>query len=182
MPRKRKVKREYKTDTIRQRRVDVYLPTLAHKKRWLDFAESKGLSLSKFIIQAVENAMLPEDEEEKRNIQELMGENERLRERLTDTIKDRDRLRKLLELQETELRKYRAIPFVTEDFEGLRSYQKELVSILRSGSVISNNEILERLGIALDEGDAVKSVSKQLSLLHQYGLIKRIPGGWKWVE
>ncbi len=46
-----------KTDSIKQRRVDVYLDNLEQKQRWKDQAEETGESLSTFVIQCVEYAI-----------------------------------------------------------------------------------------------------------------------------
>ena len=36
-----------KTETIKQRRVDVYLPSLEAKEKWTALAQETGMSLSK---------------------------------------------------------------------------------------------------------------------------------------
>lgn len=43
-----------KTDTIKERRVDVYLDTLERKERWTEQSDAAGDSLSKFVQKAVE--------------------------------------------------------------------------------------------------------------------------------
>ena len=83
---------------------------------------------------------------------------------------------------EEELRRYRAQPFLVENFVGVRRYQKELVEILREGRVVSSNEILSRLRIDPSEQEVVKAVSKQLENLEGYGLIQLSPKGWKWLK
>ncbi len=43
-----------KTETIRQRKVDVYLPTTELLQQWKEAAESSGMPLSKYILEVVE--------------------------------------------------------------------------------------------------------------------------------
>jgi hypothetical protein len=80
------------------------------------------------------------------------------------------------------LRRYRAQPFIDDRFVGVRSYQKELIEVLRQGRLVTSDEILARLGIRPAEHEAVKAVSKQLENLEGYGLVRSSAKGWKWVE
>lgn len=73
-----------KTNTIKQRRVDVYLNTLEQKERWAKAAQSEGTSLSKWVIQIVENSLSGVAREEnqkqlRREIHELKDEISALR-------------------------------------------------------------------------------------------------------
>ncbi len=43
-----------KTETIRQRKIDVYLPTLELMQQWKHAAEASGMPLSKYILEVVE--------------------------------------------------------------------------------------------------------------------------------
>jgi len=56
------------------------------------------------------------------------------------------------------------------------------VEALRAGGVLSNEELLSRLGVSPSEHEAVKAVSKQLELLESYGLVQPTPRGWRWAE
>ena len=66
-----------KTDTIRERRVDVYLDSIDRKERWSRTAEEEGDSLSKFVQKCVEYAIekggldFGELGEERKKIREL---------------------------------------------------------------------------------------------------------------
>lgn len=105
-----------------------------------------------------------------------------LRGQLNKVTREKRVLEIAIERLEEELRRYRAQPFLEEDFVGVRRYQKELVEILREGRVVSSNEILSRLRIDPSEQEAVKAVSKQLENLEDYGVVRSSPKGWKWVE
>lgn len=66
-----------KTDTIKDRRVDVYLDSLERKERWTELADEEGESLSKFVQKCVEYAIeqggpdFAELGEESKQIQQL---------------------------------------------------------------------------------------------------------------
>lgn len=44
-----------KTESIKERRVEVYLHTLERKERWTEFADEANESLSKYVQKCVEN-------------------------------------------------------------------------------------------------------------------------------
>ncbi|UCH01530.1 MAG: hypothetical protein JSV20_06625, partial [Candidatus Bathyarchaeota archaeon] len=76
--------------------------------------------------------------------------------------------------------RYRAKPFLDEEFHGVRKFQKDLVDILRKAGSLSNEEILSRLGIEPSEHEAIRAISIQLDILNSYGLVTSTARGWKW--
>ncbi|MDI9418072.1 MAG: hypothetical protein QM438_10055 [Euryarchaeota archaeon] len=96
----------------------------------------------------------------------------------------RDDLRQkevVLQRYEAELRRYRAEPFQTEAFKGIRTFSKELVDILKARGRVGSYQILELLGINPGEAEAIKAVSKQLEELEKFNLIKADGKGWQWI-
>ena len=89
-------------------------------------------------------------------------------------------LQKLVENYETELKRYRAEPFLEEGFEGVRTFDKELVNLLKTGRLYTDDEILSQLNVNLSDTDLVKAVGKQLETLESYGLVEYIGRGWRW--
>ena len=47
-----------KTETIKERSIYVYLPSVEKKKRWDDYAEKQGTSISKFVVVAMQSQSL----------------------------------------------------------------------------------------------------------------------------
>jgi len=111
-----------------------------------------------------------------------LREGRELREQLEQVGKDKRVLEIAMERLEEELRRYRAQPFLEEGFTGVRRYQRELVELLMSRTIVSNDEILSHLGITPAEHDAIKAVSRQLENLEAYGLVKSSPKGWRWAR
>lgn len=171
-----------KTDTIKKRAIYVYLPSVEQKKRWDECAQKQGVSLSKFVVEHVENSLRQVEEANYKSMGELWKESKQLKEQLDKEAREKHVLEIAIERLEEELRRYRAQPFLDEKFVGARRYQKELVEILREGRVVSSDDILSRLRISPSEQEAVKAVSKQLENLESYGIVRSSPKGWKWVE
>jgi len=171
-----------KTETIKERAIYVYLPSVKLVERWKEAAKSQGASISKFVIEHVENSLRQEEEPGYQSRGELWKEIKSLREELKETSREKRLLEHVVEKLEKEVRRYRAQPFLQPDFEGVRRFQKELIEALREGGVKSSKELLARLDIDPLEHEAVKAIYKQLEILQAYGLVDSSPRGWRWVK
>ena len=178
-----------KTETIKERAIWVYLPSLEQKQRWQKLADECGVSLSKWVIETVGEAIRPVEEREWKPRKDMEEEIEGLKKEVADLRSELRQQRTIRENLEKELRRYRAEPFLAPEFEGVRRYDKELIQLLRSTrnldgkpKALTDIEILNRLGIDASEEEAVKAVSAQLTNLEAYGIVKSTPKGWRWVE
>ncbi len=169
-----------KTDTIKRRAIYVYLPSLGQKARWEECARAQGVSVSKFVVAHVENSISQVEDASYQSMGDLWREIKDLREQLAKVAKEKHILEVAIERLEEELRRYRAQPFLEDGFVGVRSYQKELVELLKEGRTVGSQEILSRLRIKPTEEDAVKAVSRQLENLENYGIVKSSSKGWRW--
>ena len=82
---------------------------------------------------------------------------------------------------ENELKRCRSEAFLVDSYDGVRKYNKEIMTILKRGAVIDSYTLLEDLGIDPTQTDLVKAVSKQLEDLESYGLISSTQRGWRWI-
>ena len=178
-----------KTETIKERAIWVYLPSIEHKESWQKLAKQSGVSLSKWVIEAVEEAVRPAEELELKPRKDLEEELEGLKKEVAGLRGELRQQKIIREKLERELRRYRAEPFLVPEFEGVRRYDKELIELLRSSrslvgkpKALTDIEILQYLGIDATEEEAVKAVSTQLANLEAYGITKSTPKGWRWVE
>lgn len=168
-----------KTDTIRERRVDVYLDTLERKEQWTSIAEEEGDSLSKFVQKAVEYAIAQggpdyaELGEQSQRIQEL----EQL---VTDLRKELKQKDIVIDKLEDDLREYRMQPFTEEEFEGVRQYDQKLIAILQDGNEITGEELYDRLGVDPTNSEQMRAIDTQLQQLEAYGLVASTARGWRW--
>jgi len=170
-----------KTETIKDRAVYVYLPSLEMVIDWKRRADKAGVSISKFVAERVEDSIRREEGEKGYLSRLELIERLRAAEDELKKLRDENRLlRKLVDNLEKELKRYRTKPFLEEDFEGVRTFERELVTFLRRGGSYTDEDILANLNIDLSDVDLVKAVSKQLEALENYGLVEFTGKGWKW--
>ena len=163
----------------RSRYIWLYCKSREQKEQWQALAEKADTPLSAWCASIIEerlaedNGLMPRHKLAK-ELESLKADNESLRE-------DLRRKELVLERYETELRRYRAEPFQGEQFAGIRPYSKELVEILKARGHVGSYQILELLGIAPGEAEAIRAVSKQLEELEKFNLIKADGKGWQWI-
>jgi len=175
-------KERNKTKTIKQRAIYIYLPSLEMTQDWKNRARQQGTSISKFVIERVEESISREEEDGRYQSKlELVGRLEKAEDELRELRGENRLLRKLVENQETELRRYRAQPFLEEEYEGVRSFDKELIEILRRRGTHRDDSILAELNISPTDVDLVTAIRRQLEALESYGLVEFTPSGWRWV-
>jgi hypothetical protein len=162
----------------KSRYVYLYLPSAEDKARWEKLAEEAGVPLSKFVIEVVESALDEESNFKPRG--ELVKEIGKLRTENKELRDDVKQKKIVLEKYENELKRYRNGVFIKDEFDGVRKYNKELVSILKHRGVIDSYSLLEELGIDPNDSDLVKAISKQLESLAGFGLVTSTQRGWKW--
>ena len=165
---------------LKKRAIYVYPPSDVSEK-WKKTAEESGGSISKFVIEHVENS-LNRDVEGFSSRSTILEENKHLRETLRDKDKRVAHLELLVEKLEEDLRLYRSKTFTDKVFTGVRSYDRKLVEILRESGAHSTEELLSRLRIKENETEAMKAISRQLENLEAYGLARSTMKGWIWKE
>jgi len=169
-----------KTQTIKERTVYVYLPSEEFVEEWKKHAERAKKSLSRFIFEIVEDHLRKCEDKGFESRLDLIKKLRSLEEEVKQLRDENRMLRKLVENLEKELRRYRAQPFLEPNFEGVRRFDRELIELLRSGGIFSEEEILDRLGVDPSETEYVKAISKQLEILEEYGLVEFTGRGWRW--
>ena len=111
---------------------------------------------------------------------ELVKRLKKVEDELNGFTKENRMLKRLVENQEIELKRYRSEPFLAKDFEGTRRYDQDLIDLLKKGRSQSSEEILARLGIDRTNVELVKALSNQLEVLEAYGLVAYSGRGWRW--
>ncbi len=169
-----------KTETIKERAIYVYLPSHEMVREWKELAEKQGVSISKFVIEHVEDSLRKEEPSHLSRV-DILKRMRELEEEGSKLKEDNRMLRLVIERLDDELKHYRAKPFL-EEFRGIRGYEKELIELLKRKGTIGSDEILGVLGIDPKDSELVKAVSIQLENLEAYGLIEAMPKGWRWKE
>ncbi|MGQ9507234.1 MAG: hypothetical protein ACUVTB_05175 [Candidatus Bathycorpusculaceae bacterium] len=170
-----------KTKTIKDRAVYVYLPSLEMVVDWKRRADKAGVSISKFVVERVEDSIRREEGEEGYLSRLELIERLRTAEDELKKLRDENRLlRKLVDNLEKELKRYRTKPFLEEGFEGVRVFEKELVAFLRRGGIYTDEDILAGLNIDPSDADLVKAIGRQLETLESCELVEFTGRGWRW--
>jgi hypothetical protein len=169
-----------KTESIKERAIYVYLPSVEHKERWEKHSEKLGVSISKFVIEYVENSLRQEEEPDYKSRSLLWKENNELKQQVEDLARKCRLLETVVDKLEQELRGYRGKPFLETGFESVRSYEKRLIDLLKSRDIVADEQIFAQLGIAPSDSNAVRGIAKQLESLEVCGLVKSSSRGWKW--
>ncbi len=170
-----------KSKKLKKRSLYVYLPSVKMSKDWKASAEKQKTSISKFVIEHVLNSLKQEDDQLSPTRVELVKQLRERDEEAKNLRREIKLFKQLADKLDTELKRYRAQPFLEEEFQGVRSYDRELIKVLRSRASIDSDRILEELSIDPKESDLVKGVRRQLDNLESYGLIEANPRGWRWV-
>jgi hypothetical protein len=165
---------------LKQRAIYVYPPTKM-AENWKKLADRSGSSISKFVIEHVENSLgLAKDDYRSRSI--VLEENRQLRDNLAEKEKRNHHLELLVEKLEEDLRVYRSRLFTDASYSGARTYDKQLISLLREPGAHDTNDILGGLKIKPSDTEVVKGISVQIENLESYGLLKNTGKGWVWSE
>jgi hypothetical protein len=148
---------------------------------WKRRAERAGVSISKFVVERVEDSIRREGGEEGYlSRAELVKRLRSMEEELRKLREENRLLKRLVENLDNELKRYRAQPFLQEAFEGVRRFDRDLVELLRRGGSYTEEEILAHLNIEPSDAELVKAVDRQLEALEAYGLVEYRGRGWRW--
>lgn len=158
----------------------MYLPSLVMRERWKQTADNKEMTLSKFVVESVENQIKENEQVQTRSdllkkIDVLEAENVELR-------RKKNQLNIVIDKLNEDLRIYRMKPFLEEGFTGVRKIEQRLVNLLKSKKSVNADEIHREIGINPRDSDAMKAIGKQLQQLEAYGLVEKTYEGWAWIR
>ena len=175
--------RNKKTE-LKTRSFWVYADTDEQAERWKKAAEQAGLKLSKYIREVLAQHLSGTSGETveslKKRFQETNQQNEVLRQGNAELSNRVSILEVALQRIEEENKKLRSGTFFENNFQGIRELEQELVDLLKKEDYINETNILDKLHVNPRDVDATKTISKQLEILLDYGIIKYWKGGYKW--
>lgn len=174
-----------KTETIKQRRVDVYAPTEESKARWQAAAKDKNIPLSRYAGQILEVFLGEESadlqseiESLRRHVVDIESENSDLLRKLEDSDVLRGRLEQELELYRAQ-ELLSAAPIkkldsrVVSAFSDARAHDGRL-------RAVSAQELYKKLRIGRDDVDRLRAVNLQLEVMELHEMIAPSGKGWVW--
>jgi hypothetical protein len=169
-----------KKDSLKKRAIYVY-PPADMSENWKNLADKSDTSISKFVIEHVENSLgLADEDYRSRSL--VLEENRQLREALAEKEKRVHHLELLVDKLEEDLRAYRSRLFTDKTYTGAKTYDKQLIALLREPGAHDSDSIINRLNVEPNNTDVIKAISIQLENLEAYGLLRNTGKGWVWVE
>jgi len=161
------------------RYIYLYCSSPEQKKKFQELATNAGAPLSKFLLNVIEEAI---SQETRVGPRERVSENTRALEDELQKLREESKTSEiLLRRYEAENRRLREAAKFTDEFEGERQLDLELIATLQRGPA-HDYRLLEILGINPSDSIQVAAVQKQLQILEMHGLISKGPRGWQWTK
>ncbi|MCA1812033.1 MAG: hypothetical protein LC623_08500 [Halobacteriales archaeon] len=173
-----------KTLTVKQRRIDVYLPTLEAKARWKHEADKRGQKVSEWVFQVVELSLIQEPEAASPNrVPELEAEVARLGQEVEGLRQRNEELEVLNQRATEDLAQYRAQEFLGGS--PVKRLDSRLVKLLSEAQTrqgeprpVDQPEIVRSLHL---KGEPeLKALAAQLELLELHEVVRKSTKGWMW--
>lgn len=171
-----------RTLTVKQRRIDVYLPTLEAKKRWNEEAAKRNQSISQLVFELVELALQPEEPSESVEGAEVRAA--KLAQEVDALRRRNEELEVLHQRAVQDLAEYRALEFLGGS--PVKRLDARLVKFLseattRTGEprAVNQAELVRALRIKGSEAE-LKSLAAQLELLELHEVVRKGAKGWTW--
>lgn len=165
---------------IKPRAIYVYPPGQDQADKWKKLAKEAKVSISRFVIDHVENSLAQEAQEKYEARAELRRKIKEVEEEARDLRRQNRILEHAVDKLEKENRTYRQREWKSPAQPGSRTFEKELIQILREEGPVTDQQILKHLGIEPSDLDSVDSVSNQLTELQAWGLTRPTKKGWTW--
>ena len=181
-PKKRSPGRPRKSETIKERTVSVYLPDKYMLTEWKKVAKEHDRSLSRFIIERIEESFKENGDGERYTRRDLIERNQQLERENGSLRKELELKTKVYEALDRELKAMRNDQWLNPTQEGRYKFSRELIILFRSRKKVSFDELLPALAIIPTDVDSIKAITNQIEVLTQFGLIKQDLKGWRWID
>jgi len=160
----------------------IYLPDLQRVSEWKSLAKEHGQSLSKFVIERVEDSLSRNGEGPRYTRKELIDRTFELEKEVKHLKEDLDMKTKAYRALEQELQILRVRPFMSPVAQGMKEVNDTIIQLFRKKKRINYDDILPLLGVKPTDMDLVKSVNNQIEMMIGYGLLKQDLKGWRWLD
>src|SRR5688572_11447556 len=174
-----------RTLTVKQRRIDVYLPTLEAKQRWNAEAAKRNQSISQLVFELVELALQPAEEPSEPR-EDFEAKASKLAQEVDALRRRNEELESLHQRATQDLAEYRATEFLGGN--PVKRLDARLVKFLSEAKTktgesrpVDQPELVRALRIKGSETE-LKSLAAQLELLELHEVIRKGAKGWTWNE
>jgi len=169
-----------KTQTIKQRAVEVYLPTQEMVKQWKENAARHDVSVSQFVCEIVDNAVRKGDsgftprEVLEKQVSDLRLEVKFLTERLTQA-------ENLVKDSNETLAKYRTKLSEAERSHLDQRVMRKIKNLFLSRNVVLLNDIPGLIGISLNDTKGMADIVDSMNFLVECEFIKENMTEGRWI-
>jgi len=181
-PKKRSPGRPRKSETIKERTVSVYLPDMYMLHEWKKVAADNKRSLSRFIIERIEESFKQNGDGERYTRRDLIERNQQLERENGSLKKELELKTKVYEALDRENKNLRNQPWLNPSDQKNLKFSKDLIALFRNKKRVFFDDLLPALGIKPTEIDSVKAINNQITMLTGYGLISQDLKGWRWID
>ena len=179
---KRSPGRPRKSETIKERTVNVYVPDKYMLNEWKKVASEHKMSLSRFIIERIEESLKQQGDGERYTRRDLIERNQQLERENGALRKELELKTKVYEALDRENKNLRSQPWLNPSGQENLQFNRELITLFRTRKRVLFDDLLPALGIKPTEMDSVKAINNQLSVLTGYSLITQDLKGWRWID
>lgn len=170
--------------SIAQRRIEVYLPSLATKDEWTRAAAKRKLSLSEFVFEVVHASLEGHDTDLRGQIADLRKEIDALTTQNAEQRRRIETLEALNDRMEQDLAAYRAQTFSPSS--PITKLDARLVRVLAEAKdkdgqrPVSDAELRKAFRLSAKADARSKAIQAQLEFLETHGQVKHSAKGWTW--
>ena len=169
-----------KMATYQQRRIEIRVPDMEMAERWKELARKSKMSISKFIVEHVENSLSIEEEEGKLSRGALVMEIRALRDKVKNLIEDQKNKKDTIKEQSDFIIKLKADnPFFSQediDTEAIRLFVDKIVE----DRFVRSKDLFSIIEMEPTDIRKIKYINFQLENLENCGILDKIGDGWKW--
>ena len=175
-----------KKTPIKERSIYVYLPTKEMTEKWKNIAKKKGMSISNYIQELVQQNIengetIMTQKQKDKFIDEIQEQNRQLRSENIELSKKVKMLDTLTDRYEEEIKQLKNKPFLNGSFEGIREFDNRLIELLKEKKNVKEHELFDLLHIKPGDSETIKALNRQLDTLFEYNLVKKYKGGIQWL-
>ena len=169
-----------KASKLNNHRLHIRISGKEQKKRWYEFCEDRGMTISELVRDAVESVINPpEDVKGSRELREeiaLLNEKNR---KMEQELQVRNMA---LENCKAEIDRLQMQEVINDDDRINRPNPKIINILMSTRRPWSDSELFIKLGINQGDVQGMKVLGTQLRLLEDYGLVENHRGKWRWVN
>lgn len=172
-----------KTQSVKERTVNVYLPTVELKQEWKDSAKETSLSLSQFVTEAVERYRALGSDSEISKPRGSEEDVESLKEELSKLKSNYAILEAINEKNESE--KYRLNKLLEENKQGPCDIElaRDMIFMFQKLAKfeISKEKMIYLLGIKKRDYERIQRASQTADFLIDLGVLDESGSNWVWL-